>query len=164
MEFLQRSLGIGVFGHPVGVLQFPLHRLAVLFRQVIEHVAPLMDLAALDAGGLARMTTHRRSQRLTAIQHIQAGHAEVQAASGQITEQLANHRGVLGCSLAQPQHRFAPVPADPQATIIWRSRNGVPSISTAHSRNSPRGRSSNSRNFSRLASTKFSLTADFSIP
>ena len=32
---------------------------------------------------------------------------------------------------------------------------------TLHSRNSPRGRSSNSF---RLASTKFSLTADFSIP
>jgi hypothetical protein len=42
--------------------------------------------------------------------------------------------------------------------------NGVPSISTAHNRNSPSGRSINCFTFSRLASMKFSLTADFSIP
>ena len=52
----------------------------------------------------------------------------------------------------------------PKATIICRSRNGVPSISTAHSRNSPNGRSINACNFSRLASMKLSLTADFSTP
>jgi hypothetical protein len=40
----------------------------------------------------------------------------------------------------------------------------VPSISTVHSRNSPGGRSINSCNFSRLASMKLSLTADFSTP
>ena len=52
----------------------------------------------------------------------------------------------------------------PRATIICRSLNGVPSISTAHNRNSPSGRSINCFTFSRLASMKFSLTADFSIP
>jgi len=52
----------------------------------------------------------------------------------------------------------------PTATIICRSLNGVPSISTAHNRNSPNGRSISCFTFSRLASMKFSLTADFSIP
>jgi hypothetical protein len=50
--------------------------------QVVDHIAPLMHLATLNHRGLARMTPHRRRQRLTSIQHIEARHAEVQPAPG----------------------------------------------------------------------------------
>jgi hypothetical protein len=52
----------------------------------------------------------------------------------------------------------------PNATIIWRSWNGVPSTSIAHTRRSPSGHSINCFSLSRLASMKFSLPAEFSMP
>ena len=51
-------------------------------------------LSDLAGRGLARMAAHRRSQRLTAIQHIQAGRAEVQAACIQRC-QVHKRRNVL---------------------------------------------------------------------
>jgi hypothetical protein len=64
----------------------------------------------------------------------------------------------------KPNTVLLPSQPMPNATIICRSLNGVPSMSTAHSRNPSSDLSINAFTFSRLASMKFSLTADFSIP
>src|ERR1019366_6396666 len=81
---------------------------------MIDHVPPLVHLAALDQSRLADMTAHRRRQRLASVQHIQPKDAEVQRARRQILEQRAHHAGVLRRSFAQAQHDFAPVRADAQ--------------------------------------------------
>ena len=157
-------LGLGVFGHGIGVLQFLPDAGFMFFGQVIDDVAPLVDLAALDERRLARVTAHRRCQRLAAVQDIQPRHAEVQPRS---SRSLSNSLTTAAFSVApsrMPNTVLRPSQPMPRATIICRSLNGVPSISTAHSRNSPSGRSINCFTFSRLASMKFSLTADFSIP
>ena len=39
---------------------------------MIQHIAALMNLAALDQRRLAGMVLHRRVQRLATVQHIQA--------------------------------------------------------------------------------------------
>src|ERR1019366_6864382 len=44
MQSFQRTLGVGVFGHGVGVLQFLLDRRLMLFGQVVHHVAPLVPV------------------------------------------------------------------------------------------------------------------------
>jgi hypothetical protein len=48
---------------------------------MVDDIAPLVHLAALDLRRLSGMTPHRR-QRLAPIQHIQTQHAEVQPAPG----------------------------------------------------------------------------------
>src|SRR5450755_619161 len=51
---------------------------------MVDHIPPLVHLAALDQRRLARMPPHRRRQRLAAIQYVQTRHAEVQPARRQI--------------------------------------------------------------------------------
>jgi len=53
---------------------------------MIQYVAPLMHLTALDPCRLAGMAPHRHRQRLAAIQNIQARSAEIKTPRGQIVE------------------------------------------------------------------------------
>jgi hypothetical protein len=53
MQALQRALGVLVIGHCIGALQLPPNIRFVLLGQMIDDIALLMDLAALDKGCLA---------------------------------------------------------------------------------------------------------------
>src|SRR5258708_17797792 len=81
---------------------------------MIQHVAPLVDLTTLDQSRLSRMRLDRRRERLRAIQDVQPCRAEIEPSFGQISQQLAHYRGVLGASLPETQDSFAPVLADAQ--------------------------------------------------
>src|SRR5258706_13425128 len=73
-----------------------------------------MDLATLDEGRLASVTSHRRVQRLAAIRDVKARRREVQAAVYQFAQQRVHYRRILGRSLADAQHRFTPIAANPK--------------------------------------------------
>src|SRR5260370_17649072 len=96
-----------------------------------------MNLAALDESRFAGVTSHSRVQRFAAIQDVEPRRAEVQSALRQFTEQRAYHRRIFRRALTNSQHRLGSIAANAKAAIICRSLNGVPSISTAHSRTSP---------------------------
>mgnify|MGYP003347582969 CR=1 FL=1 len=57
-----------------------------LLRQVIDDVALLVHLAALNERSRARVFAHRRWQRLAAVENVQTRHGKVHAALDQLTE------------------------------------------------------------------------------
>src|ERR1039457_5175361 len=81
---------------------------------MIQHISPLVDLAALDRCRLTGVLLHRCCQRLAAIQNVQPRRDEIEAAFHQVAQQLAHHRRVLRGSLPYAQDRFAPVFTDAQ--------------------------------------------------
>ena len=67
MQALQRSFGVLIVGHRIGVLQFPSDIRFMVFRQVVQDVTFLVDLTALDECRLARVPAYGRLQRLAAV-------------------------------------------------------------------------------------------------
>ena len=65
-------------------------------------------------GPSSGVASERRPQRLAAVQQIQAREGEIDASLLQISQQGLHHRGIFGSALAQSQHGFSPVTADPQ--------------------------------------------------
>ena len=67
-QILQEAAGLGDVGTAVGPRQDRLGRGALMVGQMIEHIAGLVHLAALDQGGLAKHLAHRFVQRLRAVE------------------------------------------------------------------------------------------------
>jgi hypothetical protein len=155
MQQLERTLGIHIIGHGIGILQFRSNVSFMLFRQVVYDIAFLVDLTTLEEGGLASVPTDGRVQGFTAIQHIQPRRAEIHPRSSRSLNSAPTTVAFSVAPSRRPSTVLHPSQPMPKATIIWRSLNGVPSISTAHSRSSPSGRSINCFTFSWLASVKF---------
>ena len=164
MQTVQRTLGVSIVRHSVGVLEFSFDVGFVLVRQVIHDIAFLVDLAALDERSLAGVASHGRVQRFAAVQDIQPRQGKSRPRSTSSLNRLLTTAVFSVAPSRMPSTVLCPSQPIPRAAIIYRSLNGVPSMSTAHRRNWPSGRSISSFTFSRLASMKFSLTADFSIP
>ena len=79
-----------------------------------EHVALLVDPAALHEGSLAEGVFDRRPQRLGTVDHDQQALLRVKAATLQIGERPAADRLVLSRALPQPQRMLAPLGIDAQ--------------------------------------------------
>ena len=114
LQLGQRQFGGGMLFHCVSRIQFFGHRRLLFIGQMIEHIAPLMNLTALDRCRLASVFEYRCTERLAAIQKIQSWLSEIQPAIGQVALQLAHHRCILGGALPDTQDRFAPILADSQ--------------------------------------------------
>ena len=114
MQLIQRLLGGGVIFQSVGRIQPFRHPWLLFVGQMIQHVPPLVDLAALDRRRLAGVLFHRRGQRLAAIQNVEPRLGEIEPAIHQVAEQLTDHRRVFRRSLPNAQDRFPPVFTDAQ--------------------------------------------------
>src|SRR6266852_7140810 len=114
MQTVQRTLGVGVVRHRVGVLEFPFDVGFVFVRQVIHDTAFLVDLAALDESRLASVAAYGRMQSLPTIQDIQPRCGEVQSALHQFTQQGTHHCRVLRRAFADTEYRFASIAANPK--------------------------------------------------
>ena len=90
----------------------------MFFGEMADHVADLVNLAALHDRSLARRLPHSREQGFAAIQNIQPRNFEIHAAFLQIGQQLLDHRGVFAWP---PDAALAPasarVPSRPCAVI-----------------------------------------------
>ena len=67
MQSVQRLLGCILVFHRIRRIQLLGYQWLLIGRQMIQYIAPLVDLAALDQRRLASMALHRRVQRLAAI-------------------------------------------------------------------------------------------------
>src|SRR5438552_3216751 len=81
---------------------------------MIQHVAALVDLAALDRRRFARVLFHGRCQGLAAVQNVESWFGEIEPATHQIAKQFTDYRGVFRGPLTNAQDRFPPVLADSQ--------------------------------------------------
>ena len=90
MQRVQGLLGGRVIFQCVRRVQFLRYRRLLFIRQMIEHVAPLVNLAALDRSRLAGMLFHRRRQCLPAIQNVKPRLIEIESAVHQIAQEFAD--------------------------------------------------------------------------
>ena len=118
MQSVQRLFGCVVIFHRVGRVQLLRDQRLVFLADVIQHIAPLVYLTALDRRRFAGILLHRRMQCLAAIQHIQPRLGEVQPTIHQIAQQFTDDGGVLGGSLPNAQNRFRPSWPMPSAATI----------------------------------------------
>ena len=58
MQLRERPSGGLTISHRVGILQLPAYAGLVFLRQVVQHVAFLVNLATLDEGGFPSVTLH----------------------------------------------------------------------------------------------------------
>src|SRR5579859_4226684 len=119
---------------------------------MIQNVAPLVDLTALDRRQFAGILSHRSMQRLAAIQNIQPWLGEIEPAVHQVVQQLSHHGAFSVAPCRIPKIVFRPSWLMPSAATICWPANGVASMSSAHNRTLPGRRSIISFSFSRLAS------------
>jgi hypothetical protein len=95
-------------------LPFPSEVGFILFRQVIDDVAFLVNLTALEEGCLASVPADRRRPGLAALYDLPPWRAEIASALPPIAQQGSHDGRVLGCSFAPAQPRFASVTAEAQ--------------------------------------------------
>ena len=70
-DFLQLRFRRRVLGHRVGVADSAVVIALRVFRQMLGHVAPLVDLAALHFGAFAKHARDPRAQRFRSVDHEQ---------------------------------------------------------------------------------------------
>src|SRR3954471_19147202 len=92
MQLFQRAFGIGIISHGRGVLPFPSEVGFILFRQVIDDVAFLVNLTALEEGCLASGPADRRRPGLAALYDLPPWRAEIASALPPIAQQ-GSHDG-----------------------------------------------------------------------
>jgi hypothetical protein len=81
---------------------------------MLDHVAPLVLLAALDQRQCAEALDDGLAQRLAAIDHPQPRTIGIEPSIDQIAEQRAHDPAGLGGALAQPQHVLVSLGVDAQ--------------------------------------------------
>ncbi len=72
--------------HSIGRVQLLRHQWLLFVGQMVEHIAPLMNLTALDRRRLASVLFHRAAERLAAIQQVQSGLTEIQFTIRQVAQ------------------------------------------------------------------------------
>ena len=126
-EVEQETAGRGHVDTPIRALQDRLHPGPLALRQMIEDVAQLVHLAALDKGDLAEGVAHGFPQDLRTIENHEQAAVGSQATALQICEQ----RLAQGRVLVEPSHRpracFWPSAAIPSATNTQCSPTWTPS-------------------------------------
>ena len=99
MKLHQSGFGLGVFELHIGQGYLQSHVRLLALRQMCEHIALLVDLAALDPDVLAEGVLYGLVQALAAVDHIQVLTVLVQTAG--VTARFLDSRLLLG-SLAKP--------------------------------------------------------------
>src|SRR5882724_6992909 len=97
---VERTLGVGVVAQRVGIAQFAADCHLLFLAEVVDYIANLMHLTALDLSAGTGQLADGGVQRLATIQNIQSRHFEIDAAALQILEQLPDYGAVLGGALA----------------------------------------------------------------
>ena len=77
-------------------------------RQMLEHVAHLVDLAALDQGPGSEDAADRLAHPLAAVDHKQPGAFDDQTAPNEVLEQTLAHLLTLAAAFSDSQHLLAP--------------------------------------------------------
>ena len=95
MQLIQRLLGSGVVFQSVSRIEPFRYRWFLLVGQMIQHVSPLVDLAALDRRRVTRVLFHGGSQGLAPVQNVEPRFGEIESATDQIAEQFANYGRVF---------------------------------------------------------------------
>ena len=99
---------------PIRALQDRLHPGPLALRQMIEDVAQLVHLAALDKGDLAEGVAHGFPQGLRTIENHEQAAVGSQATALQICEQRLAQGRVLRGAFPQTEGVFLAVSRDPQ--------------------------------------------------
>src|SRR5271166_3833212 len=107
-DLLQLRFRRRVIGHRVGVADSPVIIALSVFRQMLGHVAPLVNLAALYFGALAEHALDASAQRFRPVDHEQVAPLGIKTTRHQVLRQLLDHRGVFRRSLPQPQYMLFP--------------------------------------------------------
>ena len=81
---------------------------------MLEHVARLVDLAALDDAGRPPHLADGLAERLAAVDPEQLRPGRIQTAGNEVGQQRARHRGVLRPALVQPENPLVPLGRNPQ--------------------------------------------------
>jgi len=98
---LQRRLGLGVIKLAVRHCQGDGDPCLFRIRQVREHIALLVNLAALNDGALAKHVRHRLVKRLPAIQDVQSRLGGIKTPLDQIGQQCFHDFAVLRTAFDQ---------------------------------------------------------------
>src|SRR6185295_11186906 len=89
------------------------HPRVLTFGQMIEHVAQLVDLAALDQGPTAENLPNRGADALATVDHEQTDPLHRQASLHQVAQQGPAHLFALTAAFHHSQHSLRPVRLDP---------------------------------------------------
>src|SRR2546425_12433344 len=84
------------------------HPRLLLLRQVLQHVAHLVNLAALDQGPGSEDAADRLAHPLAAVDHEQPGAFDDQPAPDEVLEQTLAHLLTLAAAFSDSQHLLAP--------------------------------------------------------
>src|SRR3989442_13216313 len=84
------------------------HPRLLLLRQVLQHVAHLVDLAALDQGPGPEDAADRLAHPLAAVDHEQPGAFDEQTALDEVLEQTLTHLLTLAAASSDSQYLLAP--------------------------------------------------------
>ena len=125
-ELLLGQLGLGTVP---GVAHGAADAGVQLLGQMLDHVAPLVLLAALDERESSEAIDDGLAQRLASIDHPQPHTIRVESALHQIAEQRAHDPGALcGASITGGNHwlRRVPRPATTIHRICIRRGSGTP--------------------------------------
>jgi len=131
MQLIERAFGLGIAGHRIRVLQFAPHVGFVFIGQMIDNVAALVDLAALDQSASPACLRTAEASALPPSQDVQPRHREVHAAFDQFAHSELTTAVFSVAPSRMPSTVFAPSQPIPRAAIICRSLNGVPSMTMA---------------------------------
>ena len=85
MQLVQCLLGGGIVFHCVSRIQPFRDSWLLLVGQMIQHVAALVNLAALDRRRLTRVLFHGRGQRLATVQNVEPRFGEIEPATQQVS-------------------------------------------------------------------------------
>src|SRR5438552_4032493 len=98
MSLIQRSFGVCVAGEIIGIGQFPVPELLLIFGEMLTDVPTFMQLASLDKNTLTPVLLDRRSQCAPAINDGHHVLLETQSPLDEPIQQLIADLLVLCCS------------------------------------------------------------------
>src|SRR5689334_5661597 len=132
-----------------------------MFRQMVDHIAPFVLLAAMYERAGAKYLRDRAAQRLAAVDDPQPRGVGVEAALDQIRNERAHHARVLGAAFTNAQHVLACVCIEAQCDQHDAVFEVMPSIITTGRRTWSNRDASHCSSRSLLNATKRRDTALF---
>ena len=98
----------GITGRP----RVPQHRGHIrvqMLREMAQHVAPFVELTALDGRERAAHRADGRGERLRTVDHKEARPVRVQAAIDEVTQERFGHAALFGVALPEAQNLLLPL-------------------------------------------------------
>ncbi len=153
-ELREAALGEGGVGSAYASVERAADARPHRLGQMLEDVAALVDLAAMDERGRAAVLADRLAQARPAVDDEEHRAVEIEPALAQVGEQRLAHRRVLRGPLAQREDVLVPWASTPKARRITWSRKWRPSIRMTRMSSASSGCASHVVSCARVSATK----------